>query len=112
MTAFKLYWELARPYQYVKNGFVWLPIFFGYKLSDWQAFHQTALAFIVFCLAASSVYVFNNLRGAAEDRLLPVKRHRPLASGELRPAQAVRFLVILLAAAGVLAGVFLPQSFW
>jgi decaprenyl-phosphate phosphoribosyltransferase len=111
MTAFKLYWELARPYQYVKNGFVWLPIFFGYKLSDWQAFHQTVLAFLVFCLAASSVYVFNDLRDAAEDRLHPVKRRRPLASGELRPAQAVRFLAILLAAAGILAGVFLPPVF-
>lgn len=111
MTSLKLYWELARPHQYVKNGFVWLPIFFGYRLSDWQALQQTALAFLVFCLAASSVYVFNDLWDAAEDRQHPVKRHRPLASGELRPAQAVRFLALLLAGAGILAGAFLPVTF-
>ncbi|MGA9756686.1 MAG: decaprenyl-phosphate phosphoribosyltransferase [Desulfobaccales bacterium] len=110
MTSLKLYLELARPHQYIKNGFVWLPIFFGYKLSDWQALHQTALAFLVFCLAASSVYVLNDLWDMAEDRQHPVKRHRPLASGELRPAQAVRFLALLLAGAGILAGAFLPTS--
>jgi len=111
MTSLKLYWELARPHQYIKNCFVWLPIFFGYRLWDWQDLYQTALAFLVFCLAASSVYVFNDLWDAAEDRQHPVKRHRPLASGKLRPAQAVRFLALLLAGAGILAGAFLPAAF-
>ncbi len=106
-----LYLQLARVHQYVKNAFVCLPIFFGYKLADVQALQQTGLAFLVFCLAASSVYVVNDLCDVEEDRRHPLKRHRPLAAGELLPAQAVGFLALLLGTAVILAVVFLPPIF-
>ena len=76
-----LYLKLARVGQYVKNGFVCLPLFFGYKLTDWQALRQTGWAFVVFCLVASSVYVLNDLWDVDEDRQHPVKRLRPLCTG-------------------------------
>ena len=69
--------QLARVHQYVKNAFVCLPIFFGYKLTDVQALQQTGLAFLVFCLAASSVYVVNDLCDLEEDRRHPLKRLPP-----------------------------------
>lgn len=106
-----LYLELARVRQYVKNGFVCLPIFFGYKLTDLQALQQTGWAFVVFCLAASCVYVLNDLWDVEEDRRHPVKCHRPLCTGELIPSQAISFLALLLIMAGILAGVFLPPAF-
>ncbi len=111
MRRIGLYVQLARVHQYVKNGFVCLPLLFGYKLGDVQALEQTGLAFLVFCLTASSVYVINDLWDVEEDRQHPVKRHRPLAAGELLPAQAARFMVLLLATAVVLTVVFLPIIF-
>ena len=54
--------RLARPHQYLKNLFVLLPLFFGWKLTDQAALSGALMAFAVFCLAASSVYVFNDLR--------------------------------------------------
>ncbi|OGP75608.1 MAG: prenyltransferase [Deltaproteobacteria bacterium RBG_13_58_19] len=108
MRFFKPYLQLARPHQYFKNAFVWLPLFFGYKLLDSQAIWLTFWTFLAFCLAASSVYVFNDLKDISEDRQHPVKSCRPLASGAIKPSQAVIFLAILLLLALALVAAFLP----
>jgi decaprenyl-phosphate phosphoribosyltransferase len=104
----KLYLQLARPHQYVKNGFVWLPIFFGGKLGDLWSLEQTLIAFAAFCCAASSVYVLNDLKDIEEDRRHPTKRNRPLASRAIPPRGAVIFMagLFLLAA---LAASLLPK---
>ena len=88
----KLYLQLARPHQFVKNGFVWLPIFFGLKLGDLLALEQTLIAFAAFCLAAGGVYVLNDLKDIQEDRQHPTKKNRPLASGAIPPRGAVIFM--------------------
>jgi decaprenyl-phosphate phosphoribosyltransferase len=107
----KQYLALARPHQYVKNGFIFLPAFFGYRLNEPDVLLHTSIAFACFCLASSAVYVFNDLRDRDFDRLHPVKRLRPLASGEVSPSQAVTMLLLLLAAAGSIALLLLPLSF-
>ena len=104
----KLYLQLARPHQYVKNGFVWLPIFFGLKLGDLWALEQTLIAFVAFCLAAGGVYVLNDLKDIQEDRRHPTKKNRPLASGAIPPRGAVIFMAGLLLLAA-LAGALLPK---
>ena len=85
-----------RPVQWVKNVFVLAPIVFAERLLDPAIVSRALLAFAAFCLAASAIYLFNDLRDREEDRRHPVKRHRPIASGALSPAVA-------LAAAAVLA---------
>jgi decaprenyl-phosphate phosphoribosyltransferase len=104
----KYYLQLARPHQYVKNGFVWLPLFFGLKLGDIWAIERTAIAFTAFCLAASGVYVLNDLKDIQEDRLHPTKKYRPLASGIIPPLGAMIFMAGLLLLAA-LAGSLLPR---
>jgi len=104
----KLYLQLARPHQYVKNGFVWLPIFFGLKLGDLWALEQTLIAFVAFCLAAGGVYVLNDLKDIEEDRRHPTKKNRPLASGAISPRGALIFMAGLLLLAA-LAGSLLPK---
>jgi decaprenyl-phosphate phosphoribosyltransferase len=111
MRRLQAYLQIARPHQYVKNGFVWLPLFFGHKLMDPQALAQTLWAFVAFCLAASCVYILNDLKDVNEDRLHPVKKHRPLASGLLTPAQAITFLLLLLIFPFLIALTFLPPPF-
>lgn len=96
MHTFKAYLQIARPSQYVKNAFVWGPLFFGYKVDDPQAVLQTFLCFLAFCFAASSIYIFNDYRDVAEDRNHPIKRYRPLASGALSSSKAIVFSLLLL----------------
>lgn len=111
MQKIKIYIKLARPHQYVKNGFVWLPLFFGYQLQNTEALVATFLAFVAFCLAASAIYVVNDLRDAPEDRRHPVKKDRPIASGAISSREALLFFLGLAGAALLLALWFLPLLF-
>lgn len=72
-----------RPHQWVKNLFVLAPLLFGKKLSDPHAVGQALLAFACFCSLASSLYLFNDVTDASEDRAHPEKRLRPIPSGAL-----------------------------
>ena len=110
MARLSAYVKLARPKQYVKNGFVWIPLFFGLKLNDLQAVLYTFWAFVAFCLTASAVYVLNDLVDVQEDRKHPVKKLRPIASGAITFSQASVFLLTLLMLAITLSFVFLPQN--
>ena len=89
------YIKLARPHHYIKNGLIFLPLFFGYKLEDPQAVWKAFLAFAGFCLAASSAYVFNDIQDVEEDRRHPQKKDRPLASAIISKSEASIFLFLL-----------------
>lgn len=104
----KLYLQLVRPHQFIKNGFVWLPIFFGGKLGNLWAVEQTLIACVAFWLAASGIYVLNDLRDIEEDRRHPTKKNRPLASESVPPRGAVIFMAGLIVLAAI-AGALLPR---
>jgi 4-hydroxybenzoate polyprenyltransferase len=110
MAKLSEYIRLARPNHYVKNGFVWIPLFFGRKLNDLQAVSNTFWAFIAFCLTASVVYVLNDMLDVQEDRLHPVKKLRPIASGAITAKQATRFLLTLLVLAISASFIFLSNN--
>lgn len=91
----------ARPRQWSKNLLVVLaPLAAGELVSSWGA---TVLAFVVFTVAASGVYLVNDAVDAPVDRLHPVKRRRPIASGVVQPGLAVVVAVVLEVAALVVA---------
>jgi 4-hydroxybenzoate polyprenyltransferase len=94
-----------RPRQWIKNGFVFMALLFDQKLFDWNLLARTTLAFILFCMASSAVYIINDLADIEKDRQHPTKRRRALPSGQLQPWFAV------LAATGIML-VCLPISFW
>ncbi len=106
MNKPNVYLKLLRPHQYIKNGFVWLPLFFAYKIYDLAAIRKTFYAFLAFCLTSSCVYIINDLRDIHEDRRHPVKKLRPIASGEISQKEAVVLLLIGLSLA-VCIGYFL-----
>ncbi len=87
---------LMRPRQWVKNAFVFAPLFFTPPAMSAGAAVATFLVFIGFCCVSSAVYCLNDLRDRASDRLHPKKRLRPLASGRISPATAVVLAVALL----------------
>ncbi|SFC02776.1 4-hydroxybenzoate polyprenyltransferase [Nocardioides terrae] len=75
--------SLLRPYQWVKNALVLVPLFTAQRLDDASAVLQMLLAVVAFCLVASSVYVLNDLADVVHDRHHPRKRLRPFASGRV-----------------------------
>jgi len=88
--------NLLRPAQWLKNGFLFAPLIFSKHLFETTYFWREALAFIGFCLISSIVYVINDIADCEADKLHPIKRNRPLASGLLRIPDAVGVVLILL----------------
>ncbi len=77
------YLRIIRPEQYIKNVFVFAPLFFGGGLFVAESTINASIAFICFCLAASSIYILNDYCDINEDREHPVKSARPLAAGTI-----------------------------
>jgi len=84
-----------RPHQYVKNIFIFLPLFFALKITDIPLFTDAIIAFIAFSLSASAIYTLNDFRDIEEDRDHPQKRFRPLASGAVTKLQAIIIMILL-----------------
>ena len=90
-----IYIKLMRPHQYIKNLFIFLPLFFALKITDISLLLDAFIAFVVFSLAASAIYTFNDYHDIEEDRQHPKKKTRPLASGDISKSQAVMLMGIL-----------------
>ena len=102
---------LARPHQYVKNGFIFLPIFFGLQISDTHLLLNAFIAFAAFSLSASAIYILNDYRDREEDSRHPVKKYRPLASGVVPVKQAFVLMAFLfVAGAGLMASLSLQAT--
>lgn len=93
-----------RPLHWAKNGLVFLPLL-GAHRADWAALGPALLAFAALSLAASAVYLANDIADREADRAHPRKRLRPVASGALSPGRAAG-AAGLLAAAGLGLGAF------
>ncbi len=104
------YIRLCRPHQYLKNGFIWLPIFFGNALADQYALLMTFIAFTAFCLIASTTYVINDVKDIEDDRRHPVKKLRPLASGAVNKKEAAVLGLALFVGSMVIALTALPLA--
>lgn len=102
------YFRVLRPYQWIKNGFVFAPLLFSANYTDTGAWILAFIAFISFCLVSSSVYILNDIKDVKSDRLHPQKKKRPLASGELRTGAAFTLSVSLFLLALLLSFALLP----
>ncbi len=100
---------LLRPHQYIKNGFIFLPCYFGGKMKDISALATVVPVFVLFCLAASAIYIFNDLQDVEMDRKHPTKCSRPLASGAVSPREGI-FLLSLLLLLSITGSVFLLDN--
>ena len=75
--------RLTRPKQWIKNMFVFIPMFFGGELFDLHSVWLVVLTFFAFSMVASSIYCYNDIVDVDADRHHPVKCLRPIASGEV-----------------------------
>ncbi len=95
--------ETLRPYQWLKNLLVFVPLAAAHRLGDFALLGWAARAWTAFTLCASCVYIINDLYDVKADRLHPHKRTRPLASGRLPPLLAASLVPILLGGTIVVA---------
>ena len=95
--------KLLRPYQWVKNGFVFVGLLFSDVSNDWNLRVSVLLAAVAFCLLSSCVYILNDMLDRNADQKHPVKRRRPLASGSVSMAQGFA-LACACGAAGLALG--------
>lgn len=106
--------KAMRPRQWVKNAFVFAAIAFSEERL-WQFWRpapdgpgpwpllRVFGAFLAFCMAASAIYLVNDLVDIEKDRAHPKKRHRPFASGRLNPRVGMAAAVALIVAVFPLA---------
>ena len=86
---------LIRPKQWLKNIFVFVPMFFGGSLLNSADIMAAAIAFLSFCFVASSVYCFNDIIDLEADRHHPVKCKRAIASGDISVSQAYAIMALM-----------------
>ena len=95
--------QLIRPPQWVKNFFVVAPLLFSGRALQPEWIVRSVGAFVMFCMLASSIYLWNDAADAEQDRAHPTKRQRPVAAGRVSKRQAVTVGSIILVAALALA---------
>ena len=92
------YLRLARPKQWTKNGFVLAGVVFAQEALVVSSVAKALLAFVAFCALSGAVYAANDVLDVEEDRKHPLKRRRPVASGEISPRSAMVFAAALVVA--------------
>lgn len=88
--------ELMRPKQWIKNFFVFGALIFSYSFLNLNENISALIAFLLFCLISSTVYIMNDILDVEKDRVHPKKRFRPIASGAISIKQASIALIVLL----------------
>ena len=88
--------KLIRPRQYIKNSFIFLPLFFASRITDTALLISAVIAYIAFSLTASAIYVLNDYRDIEDDKMRPTKKNRPLASGAITKSQGLVIMMLLL----------------
>lgn len=123
MKKIKAFFALIRVKHYLKNGLIFLPLFFSVNLTDVGLLLRTIAGFAAFCLAASLIYVVNDIRDIEKDRQHSTKCNRPLPSGAISVGAAIAIaavfglgaIAILIAlqswAAGVILALYVALNF-
>jgi len=87
---------LLRAHQWVKNLFLFIPLFFAGEFFNVELLERVGLGFICFSLAASFIYILNDVRDIEQDRLHPEKKFRPIPAGKVSVPVAISLGVVLL----------------
>lgn len=109
------YLKLLRVEQWVKNLFVFVPLFFSGNIQNLDLLSKSIFAFVIFSLAASIVYILNDYNDIEADRKHPEKRRRPLASGAISKREALGILsglIITDIALVLFAQCYFQENLW
>ena len=109
-------WALVlalRPQQWVKNGLVFLPLVFAINVPNLdpspRLILELVVVFLAFCATSGAIYLLNDIMDREMDRLHPIKRDRPIASGKLKVPVAIGAMFVLGAVGLAAMGVVEPK---
>ena len=94
--------KLTRPYQWVKNIFILLPLFFGGALTDTPSAIYALMAFFAYSFAASAIYCYNDIIDVEDDRRHSEKCKRPIASGAVSIAHGYVIMALMMVISAVI----------
>ena len=104
--------SLLRPHQWLKNLFIFFPLFFGRHLTDILYWLPCIIAFFAYSLAASSIYCFNDIWDVESDKLHPQKCKRPIASGKVSKTTGYIIALICIALSFTVAFVGIGEKWY
>jgi len=102
--------KLMRVKQWVKNLFLFIPVFFAGEFFQPEKMSALVIGFFSFSLVSSAIYILNDYRDIEEDRLHAEKRYRPLASGAVSKPMGLTLMIILMLT-GLGLSLLLPKWF-
>lgn len=111
MKNIKVFARAMRVNQWIKNLLVFTAVIFSGKLFDLWVVGQAIIAFGIFCLLSSTSYLLNDIIDYPYDKKHPVKRYRPIASGEISMQQAT-FTVFILTVVSLLLSLLFSVNFF
>lgn len=106
-----IYLRMLRVNQWIKNLVIFVAIIFSGKLFEPGLLLNSLYAFFVFCLLSSASYVLNDIIDFPYDKKHPVKKNRPIASGQITIAEAT-FIVFILTFASLIISLLFSVSFF
>lgn len=111
VVPLKSWVSAIRIHQWMKNALIFVPLLAAHQVMNPIMVRQGILAFLLFGLCASSVYILNDLLDLADDRHHHSKKRRAFASGDLSIITGIVAFPLLLCTAFAGAALFLPWQF-
>lgn len=107
-NAVRAWAKMLRVHQWAKNALVFVAPLTSQHL-NFATLPQILAAFLAFSLAASSIYILNDLVDIDADRKHPSKKRRPLAAGTVPILEALVVAPVLLIGALVISALLAPK---
>lgn len=98
--------KLLRVKHYIKNVLILIPLFFAKAFYDLNSVFLVSMGFLVFSLTTSIVYILNDIQDIEKDKLHPIKRNRPFASGKISVKSGYRIVIVLIIISTILCITF------
>lgn len=103
MAKIKAYIKLIRLKHYLKNGLIFIPLFFNRHIFNWDLSLKALIGFISFSFMSSVIYIINDINDIEADRKNEAKKARPLASGVIAVHQAIVMAAVLFGISIIIA---------
>ena len=105
MFEISILFKIIRIKQWYKNIVIFLPLVFSLSLLNLDSIYLTIVGFIALCLASSALYIRNDILDIEFDKQHPIKKFRPLASGQISKKNAYIIFVLLLSSSLIIAAI-------
>ena len=101
--------RIMRPRQWTKNVIIYAGLVFDGQLFEMESFLRVTISFVLLCIVAGTIYIINDLVDTEADRQHPVKKYRPLPSGQLPRNIAIIAAVVLPLFALAISATYSPR---